>query len=50
MDRCAAGVFHFLQITTVRDYLNQSIKRMKCRFLANDRRNLCKITHVDEKN
>lgn len=49
MDRCAAGMFHFSQITTVRDYLNQSIKRMKCRFLANDRRDLCKIAHFDEK-
>ncbi len=50
MDRCAAGMFHFSQITTVRGYLNQSIKRMKCRFLANDRRDLCKIAHFDEKN
>jgi hypothetical protein len=50
MDRCAAGMFHFSQITTVRDYLNQSTKRKKCRFLPDARRNLCKIADYEEKN
>lgn len=50
MDRCAAGMFHFSQITTVRDYLNQSTKRMKCRFLADVWGDLCKIADYEEKN
>jgi len=50
MDRCAAGMFHFSQITTVRDYLNQSIKRKKSCFLAQARRDLCKIADFGEKN
>jgi hypothetical protein len=50
MDRCAAGMFHFSQITAVRDYLNQSIKRKKCRFMASAWCNLCKFADFDEKN
>lgn len=50
MDRCAAEMFHFSQITTVRDYLNQSIKRKKCRFRVSACGNLCKIAVFGEKN
>lgn len=50
MDRCAAGMFHFSQITAVQDYLNQSIKRKKCRFLASTWCYLCRIVSFDEKN
>ena len=50
MDRCAAGMFRFSQITTVRDYLNQGLKRKKCCFLANRPPDLSKIADYEEKN
>ena len=50
MDRCAAGMFRFSQITTVRDYLNQGLKRKKGCFLANSPPDLSKIADYEEKN